>query len=91
VLAGFAADWSETLRVPLTAQTMARVPDLCRRHPLRGADAVHLSAALFLRDEGLDGEFVCGDERLLAAARAEGLRAVDPAAEEAAAPAPSPE
>lgn len=48
--------------------------ELLRAHPLRAADALQLAAALLANDRQVDElEFVCLDERLVAAARAEGL------------------
>jgi len=47
---------------------------LLRTHPLRGADALQLAAALALHQEGFtDLAFACADERLSAAAEVEGL------------------
>ena len=55
---------------------MAR--DLIQRHPLRGFAAVHLASALNLkRDLGEPITFAAADERLLQAAAAEGLQALD--------------
>jgi hypothetical protein len=43
-------------------------------HPLRGADALQLAAALVWCDEAPQGDtFVCLDERLKEAARREGF------------------
>ena len=55
-----------------------RVPSLVKIHPLRGYDAVHLAAALVLRDQGAAMDFWAADSTLLTAARAEGLRTVKP-------------
>jgi predicted nucleic acid-binding protein len=50
---------------------------IVQRHPLRGLDAIHLASALHVREESSEQVlFVCGDRRLLAAARAEGLTVV---------------
>ncbi|HVT17946.1 MAG TPA: hypothetical protein VHQ90_17430 [Thermoanaerobaculia bacterium] len=68
--------------MPVGAAVLTHVPGLCRRHPLRGADAVHLASALLLREEGLDVLFACSDRHLLEAAAAEGLAIFDPASEE---------
>jgi hypothetical protein len=47
---------------------------LVDRHALRGFDLIHLASALTLRERlGEDFLFACFDDRLLAAARAEGL------------------
>ena len=50
--------------------------DLARRHPLSGADAVHLAAALTLSAAGLPIALCAYDERLSQAATAEGLRSL---------------
>jgi len=49
---------------------------LLSRHPLRAGDAMHLAAAL---TAGAD-RFICSDNRLLAAAEAEGLTCLNPVA-----------
>ena len=74
----FADDWEELMQVPVSAEILAFVPGLCKRHPLRGADAVHLASALLLREEGLDILFACSDGSLLGAAATEGLAVFDP-------------
>ena len=81
--ARFAREWEAMLRVPVAAPVLAYVPDLCRRNPLRGGDAVQLASALLLRAERLDVRFACCDQRLLAAATQEGLQVVNPEEEAA--------
>ncbi len=73
----FAAAWNATVEVLLDAEVQAAIPDLCRRHPLRGGDAIQLSSALFLFHEGLNVVFACADSRLLGAARFERLTVYD--------------
>jgi uncharacterized protein len=68
--ADFAALTVVEIRVPL----MRRVPEIVARRPLRGYDAVHLVAALALRDRGVAVTFWAADAILVDAARAEGLR-----------------
>ena len=58
------------IRVPV----VRRVPDLVRRRPLRGYDAIHLAAALTLSDRGMPVTFWAADRVLTEAAGAEGLR-----------------
>jgi hypothetical protein len=68
------------LIVDLDARVLELVDALVGRHPLRSADAVHLSSALVLSEAGLAVSFACSDKTLLTAARAERLSAFDPAA-----------
>lgn len=77
LLLRFGEDWEGLLQVPVGAEVLAFVPELCKRHPLRGADAVHLASALLLRQE-LEVLFACSDSSLLAAAAAEGLAIFNP-------------
>lgn len=60
--------------VEIVPVVLDRVHELCARHPLRAADALHLAAAICLAS-GIrqPTEFVVYDERLAKAARAEHL------------------
>ncbi|MGH9788924.1 MAG: type II toxin-antitoxin system VapC family toxin [Candidatus Acidiferrales bacterium] len=60
---GFLDDYMFALySLNLDVGTMAAVPSLTERHPIRGADAVQLSSALWLRDmTWLSPEFAAGD------------------------------
>jgi uncharacterized protein (TIGR03382 family) len=69
--------------VPLTDPLQALARTLLERHPLRAYDAIHLAAAQLVAAQlvaaGMDAPiFLAADERLLAAARAEGLSADTP-------------
>ena len=85
----FHGDWMVKLsQVDLTPQVLAFVPDLVNKHPLRGADAIHLASALWLRDAMRQGksfgsntgvlEFSTSDKQLKTAAAVEGLSVFDP-------------
>lgn len=70
----FRREWPAMTHVALDDDLIHRLDTLHARHALRGADSVHLAAALKYRD--LCGEnltFACADAALLAAARVEGL------------------
>ncbi len=86
----FLWDWTTVLQaVGLDVGTLSNVETLVERYPLRGADAVHLSSALWLRDMwGLGAGFLSGesslefgvaDIKLAAAAKQCGLRVFNPA------------
>jgi uncharacterized protein len=64
--------------VEIRPSVVARVADLVTRHPLRGYDAVQLAAALSVHGRGPAVQFWCADEKLAAAASAEGLRTSTP-------------
>jgi uncharacterized protein len=73
-LAMMRADFARLRVVELAPELFAAVHPLFARHLLRARDALHLAAALALRDgPGTALEFVCYDDRLSQAARAEGL------------------
>jgi len=85
----FLYDWQNSLsRIAVDARLMSGLEALIRRHPLRGADAVHLCAALWLRDSGGAGpepagtgaelEFGVADRKLRRAAEKCGLIVFDP-------------
>ena len=81
---GFLEDYMFALHtLELDVGTLAAVPSLTERHPIRGADAVQLSSVLWLRDmmqlvpSFIDDEnrleFVTADERLAVFSREAGL------------------
>ena len=60
--------------VELTEEIATRAAALLRRHPLRAADSVQLASCLLLADElGTPARLLAFDERLVRAARAEGV------------------
>jgi predicted nucleic acid-binding protein len=70
----FRGDFHTLTRIAIDDDVHRRVDDLLARHPLRGADAVHLASAVlahYVLQEQVT--FACADSRLVDAARAEGL------------------
>lgn len=59
--------------IEMTPSLFDAAEPLLVRRPLRAADSLHLAAALRLRADFGSPELVCYDDRLSAAARAEGL------------------
>lgn len=75
----FEAEWPAYDHILIDNVTLSDVRRLVRRYPLRGYDAIHLAAALWLRREiGGPIEFWVSDDRLEAAARHEALTVVNP-------------
>ncbi len=75
VFARMERDFSAIAVVEVRRALVQSVPELVIRQPLRGYDAVHLAAALLLREQGAAVDFWSADGQLVAAARAEGLKA----------------
>lgn len=63
--------------VPATDTVLGRARALLASHELRAGDALQLAAAFVaFEDRPSEGEFVCLDDRLRDAARAEGFRVI---------------
>ena len=74
---------TEYTLIDLTVGIAKRAQMLLERHPLRAYDAVQLASGLFANDLLIAMEqptltFLCADDRLLAAAQAEGLAIDNP-------------
>ncbi|MGH9488370.1 MAG: type II toxin-antitoxin system VapC family toxin [Terriglobales bacterium] len=67
------------LRQPLNEAAFDLAAVFIDRHPLRAPDALQLAACMALQ-QNQPVQFICSDQRLLAAARAEGIPCWDPAA-----------
>lgn len=83
-------DWSRFFQVKVTDEVTDLAVDLARNLALRGADAVHLAAALWFRGL-LSAEedqlvFVASDRELKNGARSSGLEVVDPEEQETSVP-----
>lgn len=80
----FEAQWPAYDHVHVDSTTLAHVRRLVRRYPLRGYDALHLAAALWLRTAvGRSLEFWVADDRLGRAALRERITVVNPESERA--------
>ena len=70
----FRTDFQTLTRIGLEDDVHRLVDLLLDRHPLRGADTVHLASAMLVRDVlNEQVTFACADIKLVTAARAEGL------------------
>ena len=79
----FLARYQRTYQiVPITDPLLKRTRLLLEQHPLRSYDALHLAAALAVRERlltlGLPLVFLAADTRLLAAATSEGFTVENP-------------
>lgn len=71
----FRRDWESLIRLNVSPDMEPLLDRLVVRHVLRGFDLIHLASALVIRQNiRSDFLFTCFDERLLCAAREEGLR-----------------
>ncbi|MHB8783001.1 MAG: type II toxin-antitoxin system VapC family toxin [Desulfobacteria bacterium] len=80
MIAAFESDWGKLFILEFDEELLPIIKQAIRKHAIRGADAVHLASAMWLRSVlKEDVIFVCADAKLLGAARAERLLAFDPA------------
>jgi predicted nucleic acid-binding protein len=71
----FRRDWPDRNRATVSPEVVGRAADLLLAHPLRSLDAIQLASALLVAAGAPEPlRFGAADARLLAAARAEGLR-----------------
>ena len=76
-LAALHHDFATLFVVELSPEVVVRAVTLLSRLALRAQDSIQLASCLELRDQlGAPCLFVCGDVRLIAAARQEGLATV---------------
>jgi predicted nucleic acid-binding protein len=70
----FRKDWAGMVRLDTSADLEERMDALVVRRPLRGFDLIQLASALMLRERFSEVFlFACFDDRLLVAARSEGM------------------
>lgn len=76
----FETDWKAIFIVRLDDALLPEIRNLVGKHPLRGADSVHLASAIYVSGQTKQRRlpFACADNRLLHAAVAEGLKGWNP-------------
>lgn len=83
-------DWQNLIQIQLTQEIMELAKELARDSALRGADSVHLAAALYLQkrlDQTVDQLIlITSDHELSNTAQSAGLDVVDPEEEEQTSP-----
>ena len=76
---GFERDWLEVREVAIDQEVLSPIPELVRHTDLRGMDAIHLAAIIWLhRKFDQELQVFTSDRRLLIAARQYGFSATDP-------------
>jgi predicted nucleic acid-binding protein len=79
IVARFQRDWYHILVLEFHNDLLQKVKFLLERHPLKAADAIHLSSALWLKlSSKVDVTFIASDLNLLKAAQAEKLQIINP-------------
>ena len=79
VIGQFETDWEKLVIVEFHNELLEIIKSLIEKYPLRGADAVHLSSAMWLQESTKTRlTFVTSDISLLSAARAEDLEIINP-------------
>jgi len=74
LISSFNKDWDYYLVVGVTKELVWLSGDLAEKHSLRGFDAIHLSSAIFLREElSSPITFSCSDQKLQKASQLENL------------------
>lgn len=74
IIASFHRDWDSFIRVEVNNALNDHIHHAVERYRLRGFDAIHLASAAIIR-ERITGDylFACFDDRLVHAARSEGI------------------
>lgn len=79
LLQDFRAEWEDFIVVEMNHDTLQFVDAVIEKHALCGADSIHLSTALCLRNAAASGiTFVASDAELLAAAQRERFPTINP-------------
>jgi predicted nucleic acid-binding protein len=75
----FKADWTSLTVIELSAEVFRFIDKVIDKYGLKGADSLHLSTALWLRESMRESViFVASDLELLGAAKSEKLETLDP-------------
>lgn len=75
----FTNDWDAIILIEVQEELFSLIRRLVESYPLRGADAIHLSSAIWIGEKiGQSLNFVASDNILLNAARNEGLVVINP-------------
>jgi len=79
VIGNFERDWNHFFIIEFHDDLLPTVKALLGKYPLKGADAVHLSSASWLKHTAReDVKFVASDLNLLKAAESENLHVINP-------------
>ncbi len=79
LIAAFESDWGKLFVLEFEEELLPAVKHAILNHGVKGADAVHLASATWLRSVlKEDVVFACADAKLLAAAKAERLIPFEP-------------
>ncbi len=75
----FHRDWQSFIRVEVNDTLNVYIHRVVDRYPVRGFDAIHLASAMVIHERfPEDFEFACFDDRLVHAAKSEGLATFPP-------------
>jgi predicted nucleic acid-binding protein len=79
IIGQFETDWEKLVIVEFHDELLEIIKSLIGKYPLRGADAVHLSSAMWLQQSTKARlTFITSDIDLLSAAQAEDLEIINP-------------
>jgi len=79
VIDQFETDWNHFFIIEFHDDLFSTIKALIQKYPLKGADTVHLSSALWLKQTAReDVKFVASDLNLIKAAESENLHVINP-------------
>ncbi len=75
----FESDWENFFIIEFRNELLPIIKDMIEKHSLKGADSLHLSSFLWLKNETEeDLPFISSDVKLLKAAKSENLKVINP-------------